>query len=161
MICNEGDSPDALFIILSGGVHVFTYDVDGQKIILASLHKGDYFGEQAIIGQGRKTRNASIETIEETTLIRIDTKAIIPLWQENKEITAKLKKIGYEQALLSLSTSIKIYNELKVYIEKIKKGIREYQNGEIIFKAGDPPKNVYYIIDGKVKLQIPNEQIKN
>ena len=78
-------------------MRVFTLDGLQRKIPLARLNEGDYFGEQSLLGQGAKTRSASIETLSETELVRIEAKTIIPLWEKNKELTATLKKIGHEQ----------------------------------------------------------------
>lgn len=47
-ICREGDPGDSLFIIKSGMVGVYVRK-DGQDNLIAQLHRGDFFGERAIL----------------------------------------------------------------------------------------------------------------
>jgi ferredoxin-NADP reductase/CRP-like cAMP-binding protein len=160
LVFKEGDPPNELYIVKEGSVRVFTVDAQGVKIPLARLNKGDYFGEQAIIGQGSKTRNASIETIENTTLIRIETKIIAPLWEEEHKLKIKLKKIGYDQAIHSLTSSLQLYGDLKPILVQMENSVSELQDGEIIFNFGDKPDNAYFILHGEVKLLFPRSDTK-
>src|SRR5437764_4053306 len=49
-----GDSGDAMYIIESGRVRITVTDADGREVILASLSRGDFFGEMAMLdGHGR------------------------------------------------------------------------------------------------------------
>ena len=49
-----GDAGDAMFFIESGRVRITVTDADGREIILASLGRGDFFGEMAMLdGHGR------------------------------------------------------------------------------------------------------------
>lgn len=160
-IFHEGDLPGAIYIITDGSVRVFTYDLDKQKIPLARLNTGDYFGEQALLGKGSRTRNASIETILDTTLIRISAESIIPLWQNAHDLTLKLKQRGFLQAINTLSLSIKLYGDVKSIMEQIEKNeIIEFQDGETIFNAGDKADNVYFILRGIIKLSISEQHKK-
>ncbi len=161
LIFKEGDLADSLYILVDGSVRVFSYDIQGKKVPLARLIKGNYFGEQGIIGQVRKTRTASIETIENITLIKIPAKAIITLWQENTNFIKKLKKIGYDQAIHALISSIDVYRELfpSIGINE-KQSITEFQKGQVIFNYGDKPDNVHLILQGKVEVIIPGKDAK-
>lgn len=57
-IIREGDPGEAFFILESGEAHVFKSDVAGGKQILKRYHKGDYFGELALLDD--KPRAASV-----------------------------------------------------------------------------------------------------
>lgn len=163
LIFLEGDLPDGLYLVKEGAVRVFSYDMQGQKIPLARLNEGDYFGEQALLGQGSKTRNANVETILDTTLIKIHKKDIALLWEEDKKLVNKLKKIGYKQAIKVITSSIKIYKDLLSSIEQVKKkdkeNLTEFESGQIIFNVGDLPDNCYLILQGTVELIIGNKKI--
>lgn len=160
LIFQEGDLPDALYIIVDGSVRVFTYDAHGEKLPLARLNKGNYFGEQAILAPGSKTRNASIETIDETTVIQIEAKLIEPLWQENHDLKLKLNKIGYEQAIHAISSSVPLYRDIQSIFEQIEKyNITELADGTTIFKVGDKPDHIYFILQGTVKITKPENKL--
>lgn len=60
----EGDSSDAVFVILTGKVKAFVSDAEGHELILNTQHAGDYVGEMALDG---KPRSASVVTLEPTT----------------------------------------------------------------------------------------------
>ncbi|MBL0142157.1 MAG: Crp/Fnr family transcriptional regulator [Betaproteobacteria bacterium] len=60
----EGDSSDAVFVILSGRVKAFVSDSEGHELILNTQGPGDYVGEMALDG---KARSASVITLEPTT----------------------------------------------------------------------------------------------
>ncbi|MCE5317796.1 MAG: cyclic nucleotide-binding domain-containing protein [Parachlamydia sp.] len=86
MIFREGERSEGIYIILEGSVRVLTHDRTKQPIPLARLNQGDYFGEQAFTGGSVKPRNASVETLAETTLLKMDAKWIEPFltgdWME-------------------------------------------------------------------------------
>jgi CRP/FNR family transcriptional regulator, cyclic AMP receptor protein len=60
----EGDSSDAVFVILSGKVKAFVSDSEGHELILNTQGPGDYVGEMALDG---KPRSASVVTLEPST----------------------------------------------------------------------------------------------
>ena len=60
----EGDSSDALFVILTGKVKAFVSDSEGRELILNTQGAGEYVGEMALDG---KPRSASVVTLEATT----------------------------------------------------------------------------------------------
>lgn len=64
ILINEGDSSDALFIVLSGRVKVYSNNVDGKEIVITTHGAGEYVGELALDGG---VRSASVMTLESTT----------------------------------------------------------------------------------------------
>nr|CDS25897.2 cGMP dependent protein kinase [Hymenolepis microstoma] len=78
-IIRQGEQADSFFIIQSGEVRV-TMKVTGQddvqkEIDIRRMAKGEYFGEKALLGEGRRTANiyaASPEGVELLCLYRKD-----------------------------------------------------------------------------------------
>src|SRR5207248_7575611 len=60
-IIHQGDVGDQFYVIVSGEVEVFRELPTGQKVHLAQLGRGEYFGESALL-TGRR-RNASVKAI--------------------------------------------------------------------------------------------------
>jgi CRP/FNR family cyclic AMP-dependent transcriptional regulator len=60
----EGDSSDAVFVVLQGKVKVFVADTEGHEMILDTHGPGEYVGEMALDGN---PRSASCMTLEPTT----------------------------------------------------------------------------------------------
>ena len=71
-VIEEGAPGDCLYIIKSGEVEVFTLDPKKEKLILATLHEGDYFGEISLL-TGR-ARTASVKVLRAAELARLDKK---------------------------------------------------------------------------------------
>lgn len=64
ILINEGDASDALFILLSGRVKVYSSNAGGKEIVIATHGPGEYVGELALDGG---LRSASVMTLEPTT----------------------------------------------------------------------------------------------
>ncbi|HEY3635350.1 MAG TPA: Crp/Fnr family transcriptional regulator [Caldimonas sp.] len=64
ILINEGDSSDALFIVLSGRVKVYSNNAEGKEIVITTHGAGEYVGELALDGG---VRSASVMTLESTT----------------------------------------------------------------------------------------------
>ncbi len=60
----EGDSSNAVFVVLTGKVKVFVADTEGHEMILDTHGPGEYVGEMAMDGN---PRSASCMTLEPTT----------------------------------------------------------------------------------------------
>lgn len=159
LIIREKETADALYIIVEGSVRVFTYDAEGKKIPLARLNKGDYFGEQGLIGQANKTRNASIETITPTTLIKINEKYLASVLQTDMALKRKLKKKGIEEALNILNLSTGLHEQIKAIIAGIENPeIVEYPIKKVIFSEGDRPDHAYLILQGEVEILLSDKK---
>lgn len=158
IILREGEIGNELYIIAEGSVRVFTQDMNGVKIPLKTLVKGDYFGEQAIIGKTNKNRNSNIEAITDTTLICIDGTHFAQSLKENHTLKSKMESEKYQQAVNIISATSGSENNIESILTTIKKpNILEYRNNEYIFKVGDKPDNVYVVLQGKVKILIPDK----
>jgi CRP/FNR family transcriptional regulator, cyclic AMP receptor protein len=64
VLINEGDRSDALFIIISGRVRVFSSNMQGREFVIDFHGPGEYVGEMALDGS---PRSASVNTVEQTT----------------------------------------------------------------------------------------------
>jgi CRP/FNR family cyclic AMP-dependent transcriptional regulator len=72
VILNEGDSADALYLILSGRVKVFVESEDGRRVILATQRAGEYFGEMSLDEGVRSASVMALEPCELALLQRAD-----------------------------------------------------------------------------------------
>jgi len=72
LVIEEGAPGDCLYIIKSGEVEVFTPDPKREKLTLATLQEGDYFGEISLITG--KPRTASVRILRAAELVRLDKK---------------------------------------------------------------------------------------
>ncbi len=69
VIIREGEVGDTLYIIKSGEVEVSKRGETGERIVLARLKEGDFFGEVALITG--KPRTATVTALRPTRLMRL------------------------------------------------------------------------------------------
>ncbi len=89
VLFHEGDKGEEMFIIQTGRVKI-SKRIRGVEKTLATLEKGEFFGEMAILND--KPRSASAETIEECDMLVIDRKTFDALIRGNAEIAVRFIK---------------------------------------------------------------------
>jgi diguanylate cyclase (GGDEF)-like protein len=94
----EGDPGDELYALVSGKVRVSVKPAEGERIILAELGPGAFFGEMAIID--KSPRSASCEAAEASVLLSLSSSDFDALVDEKPEAA-----IGVLDAMLEISTS--------------------------------------------------------
>lgn len=81
IICREGDSGDAFYIVLEGSVEVRSEHLNQ---ILATLYEGEFFGEIAVLTG--MPRSATVRALEETTLFVVHRSAVQRLLQAQPQL---------------------------------------------------------------------------
>ena len=81
----EGDTGDALYIIVNGLVEVLRSDSRGEEKSLAKLSSPDFFGEMALID--KNTRSATVRVIQTSTML------VLPA--QNLHSFAKIYRDGF------------------------------------------------------------------
>ncbi len=89
VLFQEGDRGEEMYIIQSGKVKI-SKRIRGIEKTLATLEKGEFFGEMAILND--KPRSASAETVEESEMLVIDRKTFDALIRGNAEIAVRFIK---------------------------------------------------------------------
>jgi len=89
VLFHEGDQGEDMYIIQSGKVKI-SKRIRGVEKTLATLEKGEFFGEMAILND--KPRSATAETIEDCEMLSIDRKTFDTLIRGNAEIAVRFIK---------------------------------------------------------------------
>jgi len=89
VLFNEGDRGEEMYILQSGRVKI-SKRIRGVEKTLATLEKGEFFGEMAILND--KPRSASAETVDECEMLMIDRKTFDALIRGNAEIAVRFIK---------------------------------------------------------------------
>ncbi len=85
----EGDHGEEMYIIQTGKVKI-SKRIRGVEKTLATLEKGEFFGEMAILND--KPRSATAETLEDCEMLVIDRKTFDTLIRGNVEIAVRFIK---------------------------------------------------------------------
>ncbi|NTW58971.1 MAG: cyclic nucleotide-binding domain-containing protein [Nitrospirae bacterium] len=89
VLFREGDKGEEMFILQSGKVKI-SKKIRGVEKTLATLEKGEFFGEMAILND--KPRSATAETVEDCDMLVIDRKTFDTLIRSNVEIAIRFIK---------------------------------------------------------------------
>jgi len=96
-ILKETQVGQAMYVILEGEVEIFTLDHEGKIVPLATLTKGDYFGEQALMPDSRGKRNAFARSDKVARLIKIPKEYFRLVLNRDSELYKELTKIHAER----------------------------------------------------------------
>ena len=97
-VFREEDEGDSIFIVLEGMIEIFILDNNGKIIIFSRLNRGRYFGEQALLPNGSKSRNSYARADIDSRLIRIDRSFFQIILNRDHKLLEALRKIGESQA---------------------------------------------------------------
>lgn len=86
LIMNKGDLGTSMYIVVDGKVKIF----EGDKV-LAEVGTRSVFGELAALDP--EPRAASVEAVEDCTLLRLDGESLYDLMTGNKEVTRGIVRV--------------------------------------------------------------------
>lgn len=158
VVVKEGDEGDSMFILYSGKARVLSKDIQGQDITLATLSKGDHFGENSLITKER--RNATVRASGDVVIIKIDKEDFNHLVAENPPLRDYFSKFLSNMAMHTFLKKTTLLGtlpakEIREFLDKFK--IKEFQEGEEIVKQGEEGDSFYIIRNGRVKVVIRDD----
>lgn len=155
----EGDKADALYIVKDGVLQVFTTGRKKEDVVLARLESGSFFGEQALLNTTPGLRSASVRTLNDATLLKLDHKLFLKIVESDEILRHELEKIGFQQVLGRLQALESEYNLSKHLFDKetIYK-TKGFNPGDTIISEGDTSDGAYYLVSGTVDVFKKNEQ---
>jgi CRP-like cAMP-binding protein len=81
---HQGETGDAMYLILSGRVRISIRDTEGKDILLAELARGDFFGEIALL-DGR-SRSADAVVLEKARLAVLARDNFLSFVRSNSDV---------------------------------------------------------------------------
>ncbi|MBN4080408.1 cyclic nucleotide-binding domain-containing protein [Beggiatoa alba] len=98
-ILKEGESGDALYVVISGIVRV-THTRDGAQFNLAQLSAGDYFGEWSILTGA--PRAASVTAVTPVEVVRLECDLFLDFIKDNPEVRDRIDLDAHNRHELTL-----------------------------------------------------------
>lgn len=90
VIFKQSERGDAMFIIRSGRVRIYSQDESGRELTLNVYEKGEFFGEFSIIDG--EPRSASAEAVEPTAALVLRNQDLIAILSDHPEIAISLMR---------------------------------------------------------------------
>ena len=93
VLFNEGDEPDALYIVLAGriAIAIDNKPLDTRESVVALMVEGDLFGDLALLDGG--ARSALARALEPSKVLRIPYAAVRPQLQSNPDLLWGVTKV--------------------------------------------------------------------
>jgi CRP-like cAMP-binding protein len=91
LVYQAGETPEALFILKKGSVHIYRLSPQGKRLVIDDVLPGTFFGDMAFIGQSMQGSFA--ETAEEScicVLSRLDLERLI---QRHPQVALRIMRV--------------------------------------------------------------------
>ncbi|MBN9076251.1 MAG: cyclic nucleotide-binding protein [Rhizobiales bacterium 65-79] len=88
ILYEAGARADGAFVVAAGSIGLFREDVEGERILLASIGPGAMLGELALIADA--VRPTGAVAVEDTELVRLSRRLFHRILQEYPELAAAL-----------------------------------------------------------------------
>lgn len=88
IVHQDDDEGQTFFIIASGVVHVCVCTGEGNQSVLATLHKGDFFGEMSLLD--REPRSASVVAAQECELLMLYRREFLDILHRYPKMTIQM-----------------------------------------------------------------------
>ena len=133
MIIEEHTEAERFFIISTGKIEISKRFEDGEEFVLAVHSDGEFFGEMALLDEGRRSANA--RALEDTTVLEISRpnfetllyKAPVLAYSIMKELSSRLRETG---ALLVSHLQRKNRQLTRAYLDTLTLIMKSLENRE-------------------------------
>ena len=151
VLFREGDRGEEMFIIQSGKVKI-SKKIRGVEKTLATLEKGEFFGEMAILND--KPRSATAETIEPCDMLVIDRKTFDALLRSNVEIAIRfIKRLADRlRETNDQMEALMIKDNTSRLVSILAKAVKEHKKGGSFFITIDDLAGLAGIENSQVKM---------
>jgi cAMP-dependent protein kinase regulator len=89
-IVEQNDKGKSVYIIASGSVKIFTTLLSGERVDLATLGSGDFFGEISFLTG--KPRTATVETAEDSVILEVTESKLQEITAQNPHMLDVLRQ---------------------------------------------------------------------
>ena len=153
IIWREGDEGRFINIISRGTVRLFIEGVVGEKVEIAQLKEGDFFGETGFFTDGK--RHASAMALDDTEILQMtkeDVESIAgdhPGIQEILDSHFRTRVLDKILAVSPLFSSLKREDRLEL-LEHFE--LKSFKKGDLITKEGEEGDSLFIIKSGHVEV---------
>jgi CRP-like cAMP-binding protein len=150
----EGGEGRNMYLILSGRVLVTVTRASGERVNVASLAAGEFFGENSFFSGGR--RNATVEALEPSSLIEIDPPLYERIMGKNPKAASVLARFYKERIVDRILATASTFGRLNArerreVLDKLV--LRSLADGTVIVRAGARCEGVCLVKRGAIELR--------
>ncbi len=150
VVVNQGEEGDSFYIIFSGIAEVLSSDIAGFEQRLALLHKGDYFGETALLEN--ITRTATVRALTNLLVFQLKKNDFLKLVNISDSTGLCLAGLADRANLLRQIVLFHNLSPIQVRILAGRCSIKKFLKNDIIIKEGQPGYEMFILVSGKVEV---------
>lgn len=94
-LCRRGDPGLQLFAVMEGRLRVVGEGGDGREVIFNYMDPGDVIGEISLLDA--QPRSASVEAVEDSTLLALHRRDLLPFFERNPKAAMRLASVLAER----------------------------------------------------------------
>ncbi len=152
-VVQEGDEGDSFFIIAGGGVRIQKSQPDGQIADLACLGEGAFFGEMALLGDGR--RSANVVADGDTDIFEVSRGMLDAISTSYPSVQQVMMRFCKQRLLANLLATSPIFAPFdraarKQLIEKFKS--RTIKPRTAVLSEGQIGDGLYVLLSGRAEV---------
>ena len=156
---DQGEIADAMYVVLSGRLRVIL-QTDAQNIDIDDLTADAVVGEMGLL-TGRP-RNASVEAVEDSVLLRIDIAAYERLSKQNTSLFEELSETTQPrwQRVQLAEILTEIFGELDAaLLKQIQARLNwiHLSHSDVLARQGDEADSMYIVVNGRVQFTVEEE----
>lgn len=153
VIVREGDEADAFYVLAAGSARVVKQGDHGEEVPLNVLHRGDSFGEMALLGD--TVRLATVRASGAVQVLRLGKSVFAALTRSHPQVREAFEALAKQRSLWNFfrvhSSFSQLSNEaLALLVSELERV--DAPAGEILVREGDPPGPMYVIERGRVRV---------
>ncbi len=166
-IIREEEIGDCMYVVLDGTVEVSIRGGSGSReITIATLRRGDFFGEQSLLPHGTGRRNASVYALHPSKVFRIDKKHVqlnVGGVEESEDVTVPAITKKKKDEIRELLGNLRLFKSLS------EAELDNYNNwtevitvgpGDFVIKENEAAESLFVILDGHIEVFILDDDGK-
>ena len=136
-IFSQGDPADSIYFIQAGRIKVTVVSGAGKEAVLAMLGPHEFFGEGSLVGQSLRVSTA--ETLEPTTVFRVEKRTMLRSLHEQSELSEKFmaslltRNIDLEEDLCD-----QLFNHSEKRLARVLLKLARFREHDLFLDAGVP-----------------------
>jgi len=148
-VVREGEVGDSFFVVASGTLRVEKRGEAGDKVALARLGEGTFFGEMALLSGAPRAASVIAETDSELLEVRADV--LEKLCREHPHVADSLARFYRQRLLANAMATSPLFRpfdarDRKAIMERFR--AREMAAGERVVLEGQPSDGLYVVLSG-------------
>jgi len=164
-IIREQEEGDSMFVILDGSVEILIRGGDSGRVVgndqevpISTLHRGDFFGEQALMPGSQGKRNASARALNKCKVFRISKKYVDLNIKRDLDLTITqitMVELPQDKEVREILENMRLFKSLnKDEIDNFRSWteVIEFLPEEVLLKEGDTGDFMYVVLAGEVEI---------